>query len=55
VLGPGCASGGFEGIACYLERNHGWAHVTSPGCRIAEMNTFFSLMVFLGTSSRASR
>jgi hypothetical protein len=38
--------GGFEGVACYLERNHGWTHVTSPGWWIAEMNTFFSLMVF---------
>jgi len=38
--------GGWEGLACYLERNHGFAHVTSPGWWIPEMNTFFSLMVF---------
>jgi hypothetical protein len=38
--------GGWEGLACYLERNHGWGHVTSPGWWIAEMNTFFSMMVF---------
>lgn len=38
--------GGWEGIACYMERNHGWGHVTSPGWWIPEMNTFFSLMTF---------
>lgn len=38
--------GGFEGLFCYLERNRGMGHVSSPGWWIPEMNTFFSLVLF---------
>jgi hypothetical protein len=37
---------GWEGVAGYLERNHGWEHVTSPGWWTPEMSTFYSIMVF---------
>jgi len=39
-------SGGWEGIANFMERNFGWAHVSSPGWWTPEMSTFFSLMLF---------
>lgn len=42
----GVLPGGFEGLFSFLERNHGWGHVPSPGWWIPEMNTFFSLMLF---------
>jgi len=38
--------GGFEGLFCFLERNRGLGHVSSPGWWIPEMNTFFSLVLF---------
>jgi hypothetical protein len=39
-------SGGWEGPANFMERNFGWAHVSSPGWWTPEMSTFFSLMLF---------
>lgn len=39
-------TGGWEGIAGYMERNHGWEHVSSPAWWTPEMSTFFSLMLF---------
>ena len=39
-------SGGWEGLANFMERNFGWAHVSSPAWWTPEMSTFFSLMLF---------
>jgi hypothetical protein len=39
-------SGGFEGVAGFLERNFEGPHVSSPGWWMAEISTTFSLMVF---------
>ena len=39
-------AGGWEGIAGFMERNHGWGHVSSPAWWTPEMSTFFSLMIF---------
>jgi hypothetical protein len=39
-------TGGWEGISGYMERNHAWGHITSPGWWTPEMSTYFSLMLF---------
>ena len=39
-------SSGWEGLASFLERNFGFAHVTSPAWWTPELSTFGSMMLF---------